>query len=55
VSEIEEVRFATDSPVEGDEFEPSVPRREIGLVDATLGLGPILASASNFDPTPILR
>jgi hypothetical protein len=25
---IEEVRFALDSPLEGDGFEPSVPREE---------------------------
>jgi len=27
--EAEEVRFASDSPLEGDGFEPSVPRRGI--------------------------
>ena len=29
---IEEVRFARDSPLEGDGFEPSVPRKETNLV-----------------------
>src|SRR5712671_4356703 len=32
----EEVRFAADSPVEGDGFEPSVPRRETTLRDCLL-------------------
>ena len=29
---IEEVRFARDSPLEGDGFEPSVPRKAPGVV-----------------------
>jgi hypothetical protein len=28
---IEEVRFARDSPLEGDGFEPSVPRERISV------------------------
>ena len=33
---IEEVRFAPDSALEGDGFEPSVPRRETTLRDCLL-------------------
>jgi hypothetical protein len=33
---IEKVRFAVDSPLEGDGFEPSVPAREITLRDCLL-------------------
>ena len=50
---IEEVRFALDSPLEGDGFEPSVPRREGGLrtrpsIRAHSGSAPVQAAAGRM-------
>src|ERR1700749_4656674 len=57
MSLIEEVRFASDSPLEGDGFEPSVPHKKTTLLAARARSrnSPSARKTGSFVPGPMVR